>query len=79
MQNIQVHIPALLRKLQEMSNDNMENVNLTIGTEVIDQCIFYPAYLHFEAYTKDGCVLDYESIDALNFYANPLEHNCAVS
>lgn len=79
MQSVQVHIPALLRKVQKMSNDHMENVNLTISAEVIDQCVLYPAYLHFEAYTKDGAVSDYESIDALSFYNNPLDHDGAVS
>lgn len=73
MKSIQVHIPALLRKIQEMSNDNMESVKLAISSEVIDQDRVYPGYLHFEAYTIDGSVSDYESIDSLNFYEDSID------
>ncbi|SHI12697.1 hypothetical protein SAMN02745823_02608 [Sporobacter termitidis DSM 10068] len=77
MNNIQVHIPALLRKVQEMSSDDMAYVSLTINDEAIDQGIFYPAFLHFEAYGKNGSVADYESIDALNYYEDCLEQQDA--
>lgn len=66
MQSIQVHIPTLLNKIEEMSRENMESVKLVIGDAVIDQDMVYPAYLHFEAYRADGTVTDYESIDALS-------------
>lgn len=68
MKSITVHVPALLKKVQEMSNDNMENVKLTVSDRVTDRDKVFPAFLHFEAHTKDGFVEDYESIDALAFF-----------
>jgi hypothetical protein len=78
MKSIHLHIPALLSKIQEMSNDNMENVKLTMCEEVIDQDIFYPALIHFEGYTNDGVVADYESIDSLSFLVDSLQEDVAI-
>lgn len=68
MKSITVHIPALLKKIQEMSNDQMESVKLEISDKVADQDNVFPAFLHFEAYDKDGFAEDYESVDALMFF-----------
>lgn len=68
MKSITVHVPALLRRVQEMANDNMENVKITVCEKVTDQDKVFPAFLHFEAHTMDGFVEDYESIDAITFF-----------
>ncbi len=78
MKSIQLHIPALLQKIQEMSDDHMEYVTLTMRDEVIDQNILYPAFLHFEASTEDAFIVDYESLEALNLYTKDLGQSAVV-
>lgn len=64
MKSIQVNIPELLRKIQQMENENMETVKLSIHDEILDQNSQFPAFLYLEAYTKDGFIADYDSIDS---------------
>jgi hypothetical protein len=78
MNTIRIHIPALLKKVQEMSDEHMEFVALTINGDAIDQNKYYPAFLYFEAYTKDGAVTDYDCIDAINIFENTFEQDKAV-
>jgi hypothetical protein len=63
MKGIQIYIPALLKKTQEMLNDDMVTVYLSIADEAEDQGEVSPPFLHFEAFMNDGSVRDYESID----------------
>ena len=71
MNSITVHIPALLKKIQEMASHNMVNVKMTICDKAIDQDSIFPAFLNLEAYTEDGFIEDYESIDSIMFYIPP--------
>lgn len=64
MKNIYVHIPELLNLIEKMANENMEIVKLTINDQIADQNTSYPAFLYFEACTKDGFIADYDSIDS---------------
>ncbi len=66
MKSIEVHIPTLLRKIQEMACGNMSTVRLTINEEITDQDVLFPAFLHFEAFTADGSAMDYESVDSIS-------------
>lgn len=72
MKSIMVHIPALLERVQKMSNDNMENVELTICDKMTDQDRVFPAFVHFGAYNADGFAEDYESVDAVAFFVPAL-------
>jgi hypothetical protein len=63
MKGIQIYIPALLKKAQEMLNDEMVTAYLSIADEAKDQDEIFPPFLHFEAFMNDGSVRDYESID----------------
>jgi len=65
MKGIQIYIPALLKKTQEMLNDNMVTVCLSIADEAKDQGEVFPPFLHFEAFMNDGSARDYESIDGV--------------
>ena len=65
MKNIYVHISALLSKVMEMSEEDMDCVKLSICEEAEDQGQFFPAFLHLEGFAKDGTVRDYESIDSV--------------
>lgn len=65
MKDIQIYIPALLKKAQEMLNDDMVTVHLSIADEANDQGEVFPPFLHFEAFLNDGSVRDYESIDGV--------------
>ncbi|MGI5935447.1 MAG: hypothetical protein ACOX7I_01390 [Oscillospiraceae bacterium] len=64
MKTVQIPISKLLNVLEKMSNDNMETVMLTINEEVFDQNMYYPAFIHMEAFTKDGEVRDYDTLDS---------------
>ncbi|MGE4485274.1 MAG: hypothetical protein AB7C97_09225 [Oscillospiraceae bacterium] len=66
MKCIKVPMEPLLKKIQEIAKENMTSVKLSINDEVIDQSEFFPSFLHFEAYAKDGSATDYESIDAIS-------------
>lgn len=78
MRSIRVHIPALLDKIREMSDDNMTYVRLSICDETIDQSICHPAFMHFEATAPDGSAVDYESIDAVDVCCSWSEQRDAV-
>ncbi len=65
MKRIQVFVPALLRKTQQMFNDGMEMVQISFIDGVMDQEEIFPAFMHFEAFTREGCPADYETIDSI--------------
>ena len=65
MKKIMVYLPSLIRKVQEMADDNMDYVMIDISEEVVDQYVYYPAFIHFEAFDKGGSIMDYESIDSV--------------
>lgn len=65
MKKIIVSIPSLLGKLQEMSNDKMEYVEIAINDEEVDQDSYAPAFLHFDAFNKNFLIKDYESVDSI--------------
>ena len=65
MKSICVHISALLAKVMKMSEDNIDGVKLSICKEAEEQGQFFPAFLHFEGFAKDGSVRDYESVDSV--------------
>lgn len=67
MKSIIVNVPELIKKVQELSRDKMTYVKISIVNESMDQNIFYPSCLHFEAYSSDGYPLDYESIDQVDY------------
>ncbi len=63
MKSICIPVSALLNKVLEMTDENMVDVKLTLVDQMEDRGVNYPAFLHFEAYTEDGTVYDYECID----------------
>mgnify|MGYP001023498697 CR=1 FL=1 len=65
MKIVQVPISELLHALEKMSKDNMVTVNLTISEEVFDQDMYYPAFIHLEAFTNEGAARDYDTIDSI--------------
>ena len=66
MKCIRVPMEPLLKKVQEIANENMTSIKLSINDESIDQSELFPSFLHFEGYAKDGTATDYESIDSIS-------------
>ncbi len=66
MKSIKLSVSELHRMVSEMSDHGMDIVKVAIIAETVDEDEFFPAFLHFEAYTKGGNIKDYESIDIID-------------
>jgi hypothetical protein len=67
MKTILVNVPELMQKVLELTKDKRLFVKISILNESMDQSIYYPSCLHFEAFTDDGYPVDYESIDQADY------------
>ncbi|NLV49831.1 MAG: hypothetical protein GXY20_03955, partial [Clostridiales bacterium] len=64
MNSILLRVSSLLSKVRTLSDDGMVEVKLTLNDEAVDQGVYFPAFVHFEAFSEDGSAFDYECVDS---------------
>lgn len=70
MKSIIIEKTTLLQKIEEIRGSDMEYIEVSICDEELDQNHYFPSFIHFNAYDKDGACQDFESVDALLFGAS---------
>lgn len=66
MTSIKLKLAPLQKKIQEMIDDGIDSIRLTIHDEAEDQNDSSSAFLYIEGYTRDGQAKDYDSIDSID-------------
>ncbi len=70
MKSILVEKSILLQKMEEILSSDMDYIEVSICDEELDQNHYFPSFIHFNAYNKDGTCQDFESIDSLVSVSN---------
>ncbi len=71
MKSILVEKSILLQKMEEILGSDMDYIEVSICDEALDQNHYFPSFIHFKAYNKDGVCKDFESIDSsLGVFSN---------
>ncbi len=65
MRKITVNVAELRAKIDQLQNDKMDYVRLFLVDAEHDGDTLNPGFIHIDAFSKDGHVKDYESIDSV--------------
>lgn len=68
MEKIVISIKTLQTVLENMENDHMDLIELSIVPRQKDNRITYPAFLHMDGVSNRGALKDYEGIDEFSKY-----------
>jgi hypothetical protein len=66
MTSIRVKLTDLQKKIEELSEDGIENIKITIHEEAEDEDESFASFLYIEGYMENGHVRDYDSIDSID-------------
>ncbi|MPM87792.1 hypothetical protein SDC9_134892 [bioreactor metagenome] len=66
MKQITLNLSETIEKLNEISSDNMDFVELSFSDFCVDQDEVFPAFVNFCGIDKDGLYKDYSSIDSVS-------------